>query len=104
MIKDFAFLLCFIDISGKYPWLALLIDKGVLQLLMFFNILHAPKFKGRRPSKTLVSKGNEFYNRSIESWLQYNDTKIFSMHNEGRSAAAEIFIRILKIKIYNYST
>ena len=71
---------------------------------MLFNILYASKFKGRKPNKTLVSKGSEFYNRSTESWLQYNDTKIFSMHNEGRSVAAEIFIRIIKIKIYNYLT
>ena len=71
---------------------------------MLFNILYASKFKGRKPNKTLVSKASEFYNRSTESWLQYNDTKIFSMHNEGRSVAAEIFIRIIKIKIYNYLT
>ena len=36
------------------------------------------------------------------SWLQYNDTEMYSAHNEGKSVIAERFIRTLKKKIYKY--
>ena len=34
------------------------------------------------------------------SWLENNDIKIYSTHNEGKPVVAERFIRILKNKIY----
>ena len=46
-------------------------------------------------SKICTDKGTEFYNRSIKSWLQQNDTKIYSAHNKGKSAVDERFIRTL---------
>ena len=49
-------------------------------------------------------KGSEFYNRSLKSWLEKNDTKIYSAHNEGKFVVAERFIRTLKSKIYKYMT
>ena len=33
-----------------------------------------------------------------------NATEIYSTHNEGKSAVAEIFMRTLKNKIYKYMT
>ena len=36
------------------------------------------------------------------SWLENNDIKIYSTHNEGKPVVAERFIRILKNKIYKY--
>ena len=38
----------------------------------------------------------------MKSFLQNNDIGIFSTHTEGKSVAAERFIRTLKIKIYKY--
>ena len=49
-----------------------------------------------------MDKGREFSNRSMISWLQYNDTEMYSAHNEGKSVIAERFIRTLKKKIYKY--
>ena len=59
---------------------------------------------GRKPNKIWVDKGGEFYNRSIKSWLEDNDTEMYSTHNKGKSAVVERFIRTLKNKIYKYMT
>ena len=40
----------------------------------------------------------------MKSWLQDNDTELYSTHNEGKSAPAERFIRTLENKIYKYMT
>ena len=46
----------------------------------------------------------QFYNNSFKKWLQDNDIVMYSTHNEGKSVAAERFIRTLKNKIYKYMT
>ena len=46
----------------------------------------------------------EFYNRSMNSWLQDNDIEIYSTYNKEKSVVAKRFIRILKNKIYNSMT
>ena len=51
-----------------------------------------------------VDKGSEFYNRSMKSWLQDNNTEVYSTHNERKYAVAENFIRTLNNKIYKYMT
>ena len=33
-----------------------------------------------KPTKILVGRDSEFYNRSMKSWLQGNDTDIYSVH------------------------
>ena len=43
-------------------------------------------------------------NRSLKSWVEKNDIEMYSMHNEGKSVAAERFIRNLKKKTYKYMT
>ena len=58
----------------------------------------------RKRNKILVDKGSKLYNRSMKSWLQDNDIKMYSTHNEGKSAVAEKFIKTLKNKIYKYMT
>ena len=40
----------------------------------------------------------------MKSWLQVNNIKIYSTHNEGKSVVVERFIRTLKNKIYKYMT
>ena len=36
-----------------------------------------------------VDKGSEFYNRSLKSWLEKNDTEMYSIHNERKTTVAE---------------
>ena len=43
-----------------------------------------------------VGRGNEFYNKSMKSWLQDNNIKMHSANNEGKFIVAERFIRTLK--------
>ena len=49
-----------------------------------------------------VDKGSESYNSYFKKWLKDNDIDIYSTHNEGKSVAAERFIRTLKKKIYKH--
>ena len=62
------------------------------------------KESNHKPNKIWVDKGSEFYNRSVNSWLEKHDIEMYSMHNKGKSGVAESFIRTLKNKIYRYMT
>ena len=100
--KGFRFLLCVIDIYGKYAWVIPLNDKkGIIITNTFQKILDK---SNRKPNKIWVDKGSEFYNRSMKSWLEKNAIEIYSTRNEGKSVVAERFIRTLKSKIYEYMT
>ena len=100
--KRIRFLLCFIDIFSKYAWIVPLRDKkGVSIVTAFQSIL---KQSNRKPNKIWVDKASEFYNTTFKKWLQDNDIVMYSTHNEGKSVAAERFIRTLKSKIYKYMT
>ena len=52
----------------------------------------------------MVDQGSEFYNNSFKKWLEKNDKKMYSTHNEGKSIVVERFIRTSKTKIYKYMT
>ena len=69
--------------------------------MLFKRILDKSKCK---PNKIWVDKGSKFLNRLIKSWLEENDTEMYSTHNEGKSAIAERLIETLKIKTYKYTT
>ena len=51
-----------------------------------------------------MDKVSEFFNKSMKSWLQDNDIKIYSAHSEGKFVVAKRLIRTLKNKIYKYLT
>ena len=93
--ERFRFLLCVIAIDSKHAWVAPLKDKKGITIL---------NGSSRKRNKILVDKGSKLYNRSMKSWLQDNDIKMYSTHNEGKSAVAEKFIKTLKNKIYKYMT
>ena len=100
--KGITFLLCVIDIYSKYAWVFPLKDKKDVTIVNAFQkILGDSK---RKTNKIWVDKGSEFYNRSMESWLEKNDIEMYSTHNEGKSAVAERSIRTLRNKIYKYLT
>ena len=40
----------------------------------------------------------------MKSWLKDNNIEIYSIHNKGKSVAAERFTRTIKNKIYKYMT
>ena len=47
---------------------------------------------------------SEFYNNTFKDFWKINNIKMHSKYNEGKSAVAEIFIRILKNKIFKNMT
>ena len=100
--KGFHFFLFIIQIFNKYAWVAPLEDKKSITIINAFQkVLNE---SNQKPSKIWVDKGSEFYNRSMKSWLQDNDIKKYSTHNEENSAISERFVRTLKEKIYKYLT
>ena len=63
--KGISFLLCIIDIFSKYAWIIPLKDrKGTTITNASQNVL---KKSNRKPNKTWVDKGSEFYNRLVKS-------------------------------------
>ena len=96
------FQLCVIDIFFKYAWVIPLKDKKEITITNGFkNFLDESNGK---PNKLWVDKGSDFCNRSMKSWLEKNNTEIYSTCDEGKSVAAERFITTLKNKIYNRSS
>ena len=55
----------------------------------------------RKPNKIWVDQGSECCNNSF---LKINNIEMYSTYDEGKSVVAEIFIRILKSKIFKYMT
>ena len=87
--KGFRFLLCVIDIFSKYAWVILLKDKkGVSIVNAFQKILDK---SARKPNKIWVDEGSKLYNNSFKKWLKDNNVEMYSIHNEGKSVAAERF-------------
>ena len=99
--KGIRFLLCVIDIFSKYAWVVPLKDKKGISIVKAFQIIL--KQSNRKPNKIWVDKGSEFYNAFFKKWLRDNDIVMYSTHNEGKSAVAERFIRMLKSKILNFN-
>ena len=66
--KGFRFLLCAIDIYSKYAWVITL--KGKKEITITNAIQKILDKSNRKPNKILVDKGSEFYNRSVNSWLE----------------------------------
>ena len=62
------------------------------------------KKSNRKPNKIWVDQGSAFYNNVFKKWLKDNDISMYSTPNEGKSLAAERFIRTLKNKIYKHMT
>ena len=78
----------------------LLIKKACIK--KFQNVVIESNHK---PNKICVDKISEFYNRTLNSWLQYNEIEIYSKNNEGTSVVSETFIKLYDyIKVYEYRT
>ena len=87
---------------SKPAWVLPIKDKKGVTITNAFQKVLDKSY--RKPNKIWVDKGSEFYNRSMKSWLEKNNIKMYSMHNERKSVVAERFIRTLKSKIYKYMT
>ena len=105
--KGYRFLLCVINIFIKYAWVVPLKDKKGISIANAFQktLDNSMELLSEcKPNKIWVDKGGEFYNIFLKKWLKDNGIEMYSIHNEGKSAVAERFIRTLKNKIYKYMT
>ena len=57
--KRIRYLLCAIDLFGKYAWVSPLKDKKGITIV---NTFHKIISKGRKPNKIWVDQGGKFYN------------------------------------------
>ena len=89
--KRYRILLCVIDIFSKYAWVVTLKDEKDVKIVdAFQKILND---SNRKPNKIWIDTGSKFYNNSFKKWLKYNDIKMYSILNEGKSVVAERFIK-----------
>ena len=100
--KGIKYLLCAIDLYSKYAFVVPLKDKKGISVTNGFNKII--KQSGRKPNKTWVDQGSEFYNHVFKRWLLRNNIIMYSTYNEGKSVVAERFIRTLKNKLYKHMT
>ena len=100
--KGIKYLLCAIDLFSKYAFFVTLKDKKGISITNAFKKII--KQSNGKPNKIWVDQGGEFYNHDFKKWLSSNDISIYSTYNEGKSVAAERFIRTLKNKLYKHMT
>ena len=99
--KGIKYILCAIDLFCKYKFVVPLKDKKAISIVNAFNKII--KQSNRKPNKIWEDQGGEFYNHNFKNWLSDNDIIMYSTYNEGKSVAAERFIRTLKkCMIYTY--
>ena len=99
--KGVKYLLCAIDLFSKYAWVIPVKDKKGTSIVNAFQKIIS---KGRKPNKTWVDQGSEFYNQSFKNFLKINNKETYSTFNEGKPVVAERFIRTLKNKIFQHMT
>ena len=100
--KGIKYLLCAIDLYGKYAFVVPLKDKKGISIVNAFNKII--KQSNRKPNKICVDQRSEFYNRIFKKWLSVNDINMYSTFNEDKSVVAERFIRTLKNILYKHTT
>ena len=96
--KGIKYLLCAIDLFSKYAWVVPIKDKKGTSIVNAFKKI----ISKRKPNKIWVYQGSEFYNNTFKDFLKISNIEMYSTCNEGKSVAAERFIRTLKNKIDSY--
>ena len=93
--------MCAIDLFSKYAWVVPLKNKkGIAIVNEFQKILDSPN---KKPNKTWVDQGGEFYNKLFKIFLKINGTEMCSTDNERKYIVSERFIRT-RVKIFKHMT
>ena len=100
--KGVKYLLCALYLFSKYAFVIPLKDKKGISIVNAVNKII--KQSNKKPNKIWVDQGSEFYNCVFKKWLSDNDIIMYSTFNEGKSVAAERFIRTLNNKLYKHMT
>ena len=87
------YLLTVINIFSKFVWIVSLKRKTEQEVAnAFWRIL-----KERKPSKTWVDRGREFYNKEVQKLVA-----LYSTENEEKSCVVERFNRTIKENMFKY--
>ena len=73
--KENKYLLCAIDLFSKYVWVDPIKDK---KRSCIVNVFQKIISEGRKPNKTWVDEGSEFYNNSFKYFLKINNIEMYS--------------------------
>ena len=87
------YLLTVIDIFSKFVWIVPLRRKIGQEVANAFSSI----LMERRPSKTWVDRGREFYNKDVQKLVE-----LYSTENEEKSCVIERFNRTIKEKMFKY--
>ena len=87
-------MLTVIDIFSKFVWIVPLKRKTGQEVANAFSRI----LKERRPSKTWVDRGREFYNKDVQKLVE-----LYSTENEEKSCVIERFNRTIKKKSLSIS-
>ena len=71
--KGIKYLLCAIDLFGKYVWVAPIKDKKVTSIVNTFKRI----ISKRKPYKIWVDQGSEFYDNTFKDFLKINHTEMY---------------------------
>ena len=87
-------MLTVIDIFSKFVWIVPLKRKTGQEVAnAFSSILKEPS-----PSKTLVDRGREFYNKDVQKLVE-----LYSTENEEKSCVIEDLIELLRKNLTTFS-
>ena len=86
-------MLTVIDLFSKFVWIVSLKRKTGQKVANAFSSI----LKERRPSKTWVDRGREFYNKDVQKRVE-----LYSTENEEKSCVIERFNRTIKDKLFKY--
>ena len=87
------YLLTIIDIFSKFVWIVPLKRKTGHEIANAFSRI----LEDRRPSKTWVDRGGEFYNKDVQKLVE-----LYSTENEEKSCVIERFNRTIKVQMFKY--
>ena len=99
--KGIKYLLYTSDLFSKYAWVVPLKDKRGITIVNSFQKIISKRCK---PNEIWVDQSGEFYNKLLKRFVKINKIEVYSTYNEGKSIAAERFIRTLKNKIFKHIT
>ena len=98
--KGIKYLLCAIDLFSIYAWVVPLKYKRGVSIVNAFQKIVS---KGRNPNKIWVDQDGEIHSNLFRSMnMKMNSIEMYSTYNEGKSVAAERFIRTLKKKTFKH--
>ena len=92
--------MCAIDLFSKYAWVVPIKDKKGTSIVNAFKKILSDS--NRKPNKIWVDQGSEFCNNVLKDFLKINNIEMYSIYNEGKSVAVEIFSRTLKNNIFEH--